>query len=625
MNKHIDIKGTDLKCITPETLHINTDACASFIEQIKSSNILPFNKGMMRYSDDVWDFSKHMKKNVNISDSELKIVFNDVSDEYKDDLKNYAILKLIEGKNKVQYIRQSILKITAFFQYANSKCYCHVEDIGEDIVRGFIENLEQKNLSYSTIKTYKINIKNFYDVYSSNFRNILTEEIKKEFEIDRMLLNAEMKQNKTPDIPKNYYNKLLSSIIKIIDDKSVDYIIRATACVYLILSQTGLRIAEILELPVNNIETTTIFNGEQVHFLKYKSWKGSKGDNNFTIENIFINELSKKGYDELVEIYKDKRKKLGLKYIFLGGSVTSNFPVTSGAFGEFRDRLFIYMDNEGYLDTINLEVKNNPNLSTKKPRAWLKNKSIKYNTIKSLTYPNTIQFRVHVCTELYNAGVPLSYIKKYMAHIADDMEGYYVRPTIKHPQEDEEFAYKTIENIVTGETKLLTSFDNGLSEKIKEFIDKNNFKIGRDTKAIVEKLAKKIPVRQKSGGVCIKSSIRECSLDYSTDEFYCAFGVCPNIFHFYYMADFSYQMAKNCEESFLYNKDNGFLKQSQKELHKLKRTVKDRLIPELDELKVVIERKGFDLIIKDYPNLINIMLNLDDIYKEAEKWLDIKI
>jgi hypothetical protein len=88
-------------------------------------------------------------------------------------------------------------------------------------------------------------------------------------------------------------------------------------------------------------------------------------------------------------------------------------------------------------------------------------------------------------------------------------------------------------------------------------------------------------VRQKSGGVCIKSSIRECSTDYQTDEFYCSYGVCPNIFHFYYMADFSYSMAKESEESFLYHKEKGFLKQAQKELYKLQRRVKEKLIPEL--------------------------------------------
>lgn len=626
MNRYTKIGELDLECIVPETLHVNTSACELFIEQIKSSNVLPFNKGDMRYSDDVWDFSKYRKKVVNVSNSILRISFTAIVKDFKDDLKSYALLKILESKNKIQYINQCVSQITSFFNYANSRYCYHIEDVGDDIIAGFIESLEEQNLSYSTISKYIYSIKSFYEVYSANFKNILTEDIKKQFNIDRRLLKSQSEIRKTPDIPKNYYNKFLSSIIKIIDDKSINYYIRATACVYLILSQTGLRISEILELSEGTMNTATIFNGEEAYFLKYKTWKGQKGDNTFRTVDIFVNELSKKGYDELIEIYKSKRKKLGLEYLFLGGEASVDFPVTSNGFEDFRDRLFIYMDNEGYLETINIEEVNKQlNIPSKKVRTWLKNTSTKHKVITTITYPTTIQYRVHVCTELYNAGVPLSYIKKFMSHLTDDMEGYYVRTTVEKPQEDAEFAYKTIENIVTGETKPLTNFDNGLCEKIEKFINENNFNIEKDTKTIVEKLVNEIPVRQKSGGVCIKSSIRTCSLDYSTDEFYCAFGVCPNIFHFYYMADFSYKMAKECEVSFLYHKNNGFLKQAQKELHKLKRTAKDKLAPELDELKNVVARKGYDVVVQEYPDLSNIILNIDEIYGEIKQWLKLKM
>ena len=91
------------------------------------------------------------------------------------------------------------------------------------------------------------------------------------------------------------------------------------------------------------------------------------------------------------------------------------------------------------------------------------------------------------------------------------------------------------------------------------------------------------------------------------------------------MADFSYKMAKECEEAFLYNKKSGFLKQAQKELNKLQRRVKDKLIPELDELKIVINKKGSDAVISEYPILLEIILNLDSIYEESEKWLKLKM
>jgi hypothetical protein len=88
---------------------------------------------------------------------------------------------------------------------------------------------------------------------------------------------------------------------------------------------------------------------------------------------------------------------------------------------------------------------------------------------------------VHVCTELYNAGVPLQYIEKFMAHLSEEMKGYYVRVTPSNPQEDVEFAYKTLEKVVTGETKLLGGTGD-LSGKIQEFIEQNHYNIANDTK-----------------------------------------------------------------------------------------------------------------------------------------------
>ena len=211
--------------------------------------------------------------------------------------------------------------------------------------------------------------------------------------------------------------------------------------------------------------------------------------------------------------------------------------------------------------------------------------------LKTLTYPSNHQFRVHVCTELYNKGVPLKYIQKFMAHLSSDMEGYYVRPTKKDPQEDMNFSLTTLEKIVTGEIKPLGG-DSGLSEKIQEFIEANKYNVKTDLKEICNELAQKIPIRQKTGGVCIKSSmLRECSKDAKTNEFYCAYGVCPNIFHFYYMADVSYRQTKELAETITINRERGLLKQVQKELNMLNTILHSKLLPELDELKSVISEK----------------------------------
>ncbi|MBC2579042.1 tyrosine-type recombinase/integrase [Clostridium sp. DJ247] len=537
------------------------------------------------------------------------------------------LFKIIENISKVQTITRYYAYIYKFLNFANSKGYSHLEDVDFTIVKEFIDNLKQEGKSYLTITSYKESIDSFYKSYSVNFKDLMTLELKETLKIDRKLLKIVQEENKTPDIPRDYYDNFLSSIIRIIDDNDAPYYIRATACVYLILSQTGLRISEVLGLELNMLKETTIFNGDKAYFLQYKTWKREKGNNTFSIVKTYINKLSKKGYDTLVEIYKDKRTKLNLPYVFLGGDrmkKASQFPVNSTSFDNFQERFFKYLDNNKYMETINLDENKYPQLSYKKVDGWLQNRSVNHPQINTITYPTSNQFRVHVCTELYKAGVPLQYIEKFMAHLSEEMKGYYVRTTPSNPQEDMEFAYKTLEKVVTGETKLLGGTGD-LSEKIQEFIEQNHYNVDKDTKTIVQELVKKIPVRQKTGGVCIKSSIRECSTDYATDEFYCSYGACPNVFHFYYMANFSYSIAKECEESFLYHKENGFLRQAEKELNKLKKRVKDKLIPELDELKKVIERKGSNAVLEEYPALLEIILNIDSVYKETKKWLKLKI
>lgn len=615
----------DLEYILPDSFALNTTSSQSFIMQLKEIDVLPFNKCKILYSWNKWDFSRYTQRNI-IKDF-LKFDFELVAENFRDDAKNYVLFKILENINKVQTIKGDFLYIYKFLNYVDSKGYYHVEDVELSIIKEFRKSLEQNGMSYTNIAAFLYAIGSFYKCYSVNFKDLMTKELKEILKIDRKLLKIVNEENKIPDIPRDYYDNFLSSIIRIIDDNEAPFYIRATACIYLILSQTGLRISEALELEVNMLKETTIFNGDKAYFLQYRTWKRESGNNTFSIIETFVNELCKKGYDILVEIYKDKRIKLNLPYLFLGGDKMkdiSQFPVNSSSFSSFQEKLLIFIDYNNYMKTINLDENKYPQLSCRKIKNSAKEFGKMYSYVKTLTFPSSHQFRVHVCSELYKAGVPLQYIEKFMAHLSEEMKGYYVRITPNNPQEDIEFAYKTLEKIVTGETKLLGGTGD-LPGKIGEFIEQNQYNIAKDTKIIVQELIKRIPVRQKSGGVCIKSSIRECVTDYETDEFYCSYGVCPNIFHFYFMADFSYSMAKECEQSFIYHKEKRFLKQAQKELYKLQRRVKEKLIPELDELKKVIDRKGAKAVLEEYPTLLEIMLNIDSIYEEAEKWLKFKL
>lgn len=610
----------------PDDYVVNTNATQSYITLLKDNDVLPFNKGVILYSSNLWDFTGFTSQN--ISSSDLKFNFKKISYEvFREDAKNYVLLRILQNTDKIQTINKHFNLIVKFFNFAESKGICDSRDLDYTIAKEFLELMGKKVL-LTTQKNHTAALSSFYNIYSSNFTDLMCSELKEVLSYNSELIKAQTEQNKTSDIPKDYFDNFLSAIIKIIDgdENIVPFYIKGTACIYLILSQTGLRISECLDLEVDMLRPITLFNGEKVHFLSYRSPKGASGNNNYIVGETFVNELAIKGYDTLLRIYNDRRTKLGVSYLYLGGKKTpdaSSCPITSGSFYSNAQRLFLYMNEMGYMNFVNLDKDLYPQLATITVNSSF---SKQYPEAKTLTVPTPHQFRVHMASELYKKGVPLKYIEKFMAHLSSQMEGYYVKPTATKPQEDMEFSLKTIEKIVSGETKILGD-TNGLSKRIQEFIKKGNFNVKEDMAAICQALIKEVAIRQKTGGVCIKASlIRPCPVDYATDEFYCAYEVCPNIFHFFYMADVSYRQMRECEETFLYNKEKGFKKAAQKELNKLQRKVKEKLIPELDELKKVIERKGVNSVLEEYPDLFEVIENMDKIYnEEIKKWQSMKV
>ena len=620
-NLAVVLEDIGLEFIYPDSYKPSNPNTNTFIDAIKKANKLPFNKGDFYYSDNFWDFSRYTT--LNISKKAMKFKFEMCCETFRDDLKNFVHLKLLENDMKIQSIHKQIVTLYNFFNKAEKDGFYHIQDKTDKEIQSFID--EQKVNSLPVQVWTKITLKGFYNYYTANFQDLLTPSRKKMFENDDVrALKAHKENSKMPDIPKDYFDKFLSACIKISNDEKEYFHDRAIACMYIILSQTGLRVGECLGIEIGDLETIQIFNGEKAYYLKYKTWKRKDGNNAYSIQKTYVNELTKQAYDNLIEIYKEKRKLVDVNYLYLGSTVTINankYPIDPNNFYRTQTTFCAKMDR--FFPVINVEEGKYKGISNKivqSQTAIIKN----YPKAKTLAMPKNHQFRVHVCTELYNKGVPLKYIQKFMAHLSSEMEGYYVRPTKKNPQEDMNFSMETLKKIVQGETKLLGG-NATLMEKINEFIDKNKYNVATDIDEICNQLVKKIPIRQKTGGVCIKSSmLRECSKDAKTNEFYCAYGVCPNIFHFYYMANISYRQTKELYSNIKLNKQNGFMRQVQKENNMLQTIIRNKLEPELEELKNMIAKKGTNSILMEYPDLKYIIEIMIDIEKEIEEWKNLK-
>lgn len=237
-----------------------------------------------------------------------------------------------------------------------------------------------------------------------------------------------------------------------------------------------------------------------------------------------------------------------------------------------------------------------------------------------LAVPDTRQFRVHLCTALYNKGIPLVYIQKYMGHLSEYMLGYYVRPKDTY-QENIAYSEKVIREIAGENLTPIGFMGSELRENIKLFIKERDLDVKTDIHAIMDALGNKLVIRGKTGGVCIKTSLMPCAKDARTNEILCAYNICPNLFHFYYMADISYLDFKTLQATYEDNSTAGHTKAAQKELYKIKELLQKKLIPELDELEHEIALKGKDHIIIRNPSLGAVIDNLTAIREEIRSWM----
>ncbi|MFL0246572.1 tyrosine-type recombinase/integrase [Candidatus Clostridium stratigraminis] len=616
MSNAIVLNQLDLKYELEDNFAINTQQTKNYIERLKIIDKLPFNKGVVLFSESVWDFSQYTT--LNIPKDSLIFKFNLCPEDFQDDIKSYVLVKILENKNKIQTINRKCDEISSFFSFMVAENIFSVHEITPSKISLYIKRKEY--LAPKSMRILKSSILDFYRFYSANFIDLLTTDINKSLEQDDYgAYKATCEENKYSDIPKSYFNMLIKHILSVIDDNDQEVKFRATACILLILSQTGLRVSEVLELDINAKKEVVLINGEKRYYLEYKTWKRESGNNTYSVEKTYINDLSKKGFESLLSLHEENRRNAETTYLYVPAR-QRGLPVSSQSFNKSMLAFYSFFGNE--LDSIDSQNKYPELQSTQihdKPFMNL------HPNAKMLTYPLTPQFRVHVCTELYHKNVPLKYIAKFMGHLTSMMEGYYVRPKENQVQEDIAFSKKVIKDVITGNVNLLGPNASEFSEKLKAFLREDKYKVAKDIDEVVEDLLKTIPVRNKTGGVCIKSSpLRECSKDSMTNELFCAYGVCPNIFHFFYMIEVSYRQGKELVETITSNAKRGHKKQVQKELNMLKTIINQKIIPELDELKKEINKRGAQSILTDYPDLAEIIENFEEIYKEVEMWTNLK-
>lgn len=612
---------------------------SSFIDvfnAIKKMDKLPLKAFDIYFSDDIWDFSSIRNRNISITKENIFIMnFDTIPDDFKDIAKFYVYDCICDVKSTFSRTSYHLNQLKEFISYLADSYIPSFDVLSEEIIKDYVDALKsakfsvKDNLQPTTIAGKRMSIHKFLTFYSSKINELdysSLYDILQPSNSEYHEVKIQRENSKKADIPQQYFNELVSSLIKVMNNPNEKDDDRANACIFLILSQTGLRASEVALLRVNALEPIKILNDTKTaYFMHYISPKaGEKGvDNSFYEGKTFINELSKLAYDTLVDIYAEKRKSENIDLLFCPGNI--NFLPKENSFINGRLKDFL-LKHSNEINCVNVSNKY-PNLTTTtiekatKDPYVRKGSKARWKNDDVLSYITSHQFRVHVCTELYYKKVPLDVIQFYMFHLSEDMTDYYIRQPERTEEED-----KIVETILTdivkdGVTPIGNKSDE-LKKRIDEFIAENNFSVEKDLPTIISKLKRRIPIKLKYNGVCIKSGAkRPCSMDADTDEFYCASDVCPNNFRLYWNLDTTYKEFKDFLLTIEHNNKNGFTRQAQHEERKLRFIVSDRLIPELEQLQEQLELKGSDYILNNHPYLENFITDYNTIYKEVSTWI----
>lgn len=603
---------------TPEVLNgISTNR---IFESIRKLDKIPLKKTDIAFSDDTWDLTNSVLKRVPQRRSIYK--FEEISADFKDEAKFFTLLLLWQGNNKIQSIFKKLSEIKSFFRYLTTNNISSLNYVSLQTIKSFIE--QNNHLSPGTIESYKSSISSLFEFHSQNFTPLEIDPIYKYLnDYDSNACLAQREANKWDTIPDDYFNRLISCLIRVMNDEDSPTDERGIAAEVMLMSQTGLRQGELTDCTVNSVHNIPIFNGTKTaYYLKYYTTKSVRGDLGKREVYTMINELALKAYTVLTSIYEERRRAIKTDLLFVPLKVKT-LPVRENVIGRMLAAFLLKHGKE--VGCINVAEKY-PELRTQSIGTLIVRQETtqevlsKYTATDILSIPRSHQFRVYLCNKLYEQGVPLLFIQQHMNHLSREMSAYYIRPK-KDVKKEQEYAESVMKMIVTNSTTILGDTKDELIKQINDFIAESKLNVEKDLNTIVSKLVKKMPVRAKAGGICIKSGpIRDCRKNDISDEIFCSYGICPNNFHVYYMVDISYNKYLTVLETIKFNKAHNFPKAVEKETNKLKWLIEKYLMPEVEELKKEISVKGADKIKELHPQITFHVDNVDSIYEEIIEW-----
>ncbi|MGI8385720.1 hypothetical protein [Robertmurraya sp. P23] len=578
----------------------------------------------IRFSDNTWDFSDVLHRNVVINFSSVE------SKTFRVLSKKVALREMFFVGNRSISVKKDCLHINSFMRFLEKEKYMYeLRFLTPEIIEEYIEEFKKKGRTKLTLANklgaigkllkeveiagYEIDLSQYQDILHS----ISWAEIK-----------AEMLQNKTPNIPKRIFNKVVETALKDMDDQRLSIKDRMMACLIVILSHTGIRKGELKLLEANKLKDIAILNkNEKAYILEYFTYKTTgKKNGRWTTTIAFRNTI--KAYKTLEELSKERRIIGKTNYLYLSrkGKLYSNT-----SFENMFD-LFFYRHQELFEGLKDYE---RTQVHYQKVGSFLmmqiSGKNFPNKSIDSYFFTlNAHQFRVAVANVLKDK-VSLQWIREHMNHLDEEMTKHYFRDDeiiketlYKRASSDGDslgLDSKNRNDFITNE--LLEPNLQKAYEEMNKFLRKKRLNIFKDIEEIINTL-KYNPLRETVVGVCTKHLGILCERQYrlaTFEKWYYLSPTIPNIESF----DFTYKRFLDKAKIVQHNKllvqqDSKYQLDYENEFIALKKFYQNRFLPEYELILTKVKGEGEESFLSSFPQLEVIISNLDEISKEVSTW-----
>lgn len=625
---------TNLEKIDLNALFVNNDGYgtntipfnSSIFQTIKRLDELPISGIKSRYSDSVWDFTSIT--NLPIVAANLKIIFDNNS--YSVDLlKGFCLYRLLSLKNKVRSVHHMMSDFRVFIRYFESLGYKKIETVPQELYEKYFE---EKAYTYHHESICRANLANLLIFYKNNFNVPIDSKLIQYLqEVDTAKRSLLVNEARTPEIPPEYLKRLVELCIQLMRDDRAPFWERFVACGLVLYSQIGFRPAELHTLTINSLESLQV-EGKRLSYLRYKSFKRGKGDNGWIDGKTYVNTLSVEAFNKLIYLCKIERERINsdilLVYPAKDPIKRANYIFTS-LYREFCIQHYKYLDtlnsSEKYPGFVEIHPKKgiDKHFYTRLHLPSLTGEtSFNFSDDDTIYYPNLYQFRVSFCTNAVRLHIPLEYLRRHMNHIKIDTTlGYYRREKSRN----REFTEKFYNSIVNEKAKLIGNKQNIVDDfvgKIDQFIKNDAAAVCKNDKEIIKLISDKYPLRTTEAGICLKSGETiHCKHEDQASQIACLFGMCPNLAHAFFTVHHSYHAYELMKMAVEHNKNSGFQKGYSRESMEIRYFIEKTLLPQLDLLVEEIESRGEEVVQTEYPEIKDIVDNIETIYTEVTSWL----